>query len=62
RKARGRRPTFEELVRRVGDDLEELGYDQHPQVAGPVKARQDRVPFVGLAPGAGRRTTARRRR
>lgn len=61
RKARGRRPTFEELVRRVGDDLEELGYDQHPQVAGPLKARQDRVPFVGLAAGAGRRTAGRRR-
>lgn len=38
--------TFEALVKSVGADLQALGYDQHPQIAGPVVARADHVPFV----------------
>ncbi|NOT30011.1 MAG: hypothetical protein HOP15_06130 [Planctomycetes bacterium] len=51
-----------ELGRRVGDDLEELGYDQRPQVAGPVKSRRERVPFPGLIDTPVRRPRERHRR
>jgi hypothetical protein len=49
-------PTFEALVRSVGDDLAALGYDQHPEIAGPMAARKDHVPFLKRA------STRRRRR
>jgi hypothetical protein len=42
--------TFEQLIKSVGTDLDALGYTQHPQLAGPKIAREDRVPFLGLSP------------
>ncbi len=53
--------SFEQLVRTVGSDLQELGYDQHPQIAGPVVARKDQVPFLGLPEAGARRRPARRK-
>lgn len=53
--------TFEQLVKAVGSDLQELGYDQHPQIAGPVVARKDQVPFLGLPDVSSRRRHARRK-
>jgi hypothetical protein len=42
----GELPNFEQLVRRVRGDLRRLGYEQHPQIAGPVKSRRACVPFL----------------
>jgi hypothetical protein len=42
----GELPSFEQLVRRVRGDLRRLGYEQHPQIAGPVKSRRACVPFL----------------
>ncbi len=47
--------SFEALVEAVGADLENLGYDQHPQISGPVAAREGEVPFVMPAVATRRR-------
>ncbi|MBK7875232.1 MAG: caspase family protein [Planctomycetes bacterium] len=47
-------PTFEALVKSVQGDLRALGYEQHPELAGPSVARKANVPFATGAV-AGRR-------
>jgi hypothetical protein len=39
------RPTFRELVRSVGHDMRELGYDQKPALTGPRAKVGLPVPF-----------------
>ena len=50
---RGEDLTFAALVGRVADMLAKLGYDQHPQLAGPKPLKQAKVPWV--APSRARR-------
>lgn len=47
---RGAPPTFEELVKSVQSDLRRLGYEQHPELAGPSTTRRSIVPFATEKP------------
>lgn len=49
RRARAQ-PSFEKLVSLVQSDLRKLGYEQHPQLAGPVVARSGHVPLFPPPP------------
>jgi hypothetical protein len=46
-RAKGRNPTFEGLIGRIGTRLEDLGYEQHPVLVGPRKVRRARIPWLG---------------
>jgi len=39
--------SFEQLLRRVGKDLKELGYDQKPCLVGPRARRSREIPWRG---------------
>ncbi len=55
--------SFEDLVERTRDELEELGYDQTPDLAGPTAVKAAAVPWGCLpAPPPPRRSRSRKRR
>jgi hypothetical protein len=49
--------SFEQLMRKVGKDLEELGYDQKPCLVGPSALRSRKIPWHGV----GRKRRGQRR-
>jgi hypothetical protein len=54
----GKALSFDELAKRVGKDLHELGYDQTPCLVGPTGLRSQKVPWQG----AGSKTRVRRKK
>jgi metacaspase-1 len=57
----GKGLTFDNLCKKIGDDLEDLGYDQSPCLIGPGDLRSKKVPWSGGESGKKRTRTRRKR-